>query len=97
MRLKKEYIEIIKKAAKNNFGQNAKVYLFGSRVDDNKKGGDIDLYIETNIKEKILEHKIKMLVELEKFMGEQKIDIVVNNFFLEKAIYKVAKHEGIQL
>ena len=82
----------------NNFKSNKLQNEVKERVYwNNKKGGDIDLYIETNIKEKILEHKIKMLVELEKFMGEQKIDIVVNNFFLEKAIYKVAKHEGIQL
>ena len=57
MRLKKENIEVIKILAKKYFGENAKVYLFGSRIDDNKKGGDIDLYIETDVKDNIIEKK----------------------------------------
>lgn len=97
MRLKEEHIEIIKRVTKDHFGENAKVYLFGSRADDNKKGGDIDLYIETGIKENILERKLKMLVDLEKLLGEQKIDIVINNFLSEKPIYFIAKHEGMIL
>lgn len=97
MRLKKENIEVIKKLARKYFGGDAKIYLFGSRIDDNKKGGDIDLYIETNIKDNIIERKIKLIGELHKELGEQKIDIVINNFTHSKFIYKIAKDEGIPL
>lgn len=97
MRLKKDEIEIIKETTKKIFGNDAKVYLFGSRVDDNKKGGDIDLYIETNLKENIIEGKLKLIDELHKHLGEQKIDIVINNFSDEKFIYQIAKDEGILL
>ncbi|MEJ5351523.1 MAG: nucleotidyltransferase domain-containing protein [Melioribacteraceae bacterium] len=97
MRLKKDEIEIIKGTTKKIFGNDAKVYLFGSRVDDNKKGGDIDLYIETNLKENIIERKLKLIDELHKHLGEQKIDIVINNFSDEKFIYQIAKDEGILL
>ena len=44
MRLSQRYIEVIKKYFKEFF-QNGEIYLFGSRVDDSKKGGDIDLYL----------------------------------------------------
>jgi len=97
MRLKKENIEVIKILAKKYYGENAKVYLFGSRIDDNKKGGDIDLYIETDVKDNIIEKKIKLIGELHKELGEQKIDIVINNFTHNKIIYQIAKEDGIPL
>jgi predicted nucleotidyltransferase len=97
MRLSKEQTNIIKKAVKENFGENAVVYLFGSRTDDKKMGGDIDLYIETDKKKDLLEKKIKMLVQLHKNLGEQKIDIILNNFRGVKYIYEVARREGILL
>ena len=78
---------------------NSKLYLFGSRVDDNKKGGDIDLYIETTSKEydyiKLLEFSSKVQDEI----GWQKIDIVVNKIDQNqnKLIYQNAKNTGVLL
>ncbi len=97
MRIKKEYVNIIKQLSKKYFGKDSQIYLFGSRSDDTKKGGDIDFYIETNVNDKLFERKIKMLVELQKLLGEQKIDLVINNFRLDKTIYQVARNEGILL
>ncbi len=97
MRIRKEYIANIKEIARNNFGKDVQIYLFGSRVDDSKKGGDIDLYIETKISEELFDKKIKMLSALYKTIGEQKIDLIINNFTRDKLIYKVAKQEGVLL
>ena len=97
MRLNNIQIEKIKEASKRYFGEDVKVYLFGSRVDDNKRGGDIDLYVETNETSEILEKKLKMLSFLHKHLGEQKIDIVINNNTDNLIIYDVAKNEGILL
>ena len=44
MRLSDKEIEIIQKSTKECLGK-ATVYLFGSRLSDVKKGGDIDLYV----------------------------------------------------
>ncbi len=46
MRLQNFEIEAIKSTAQLMFGKQTMVTLFGSRVEDDKKGGDIDLYIE---------------------------------------------------
>lgn len=75
MRLTEFEINAIKQSAREVFGDNAQVYLFGSRVDNEKKGGDIDLYVKTEAG-KDFKHKVKFLVMLEQKIGEQKIDIV---------------------
>jgi predicted nucleotidyltransferase len=76
MRLSEYEIQSIKKAAEEIFGPNVQVYLFGSRTDDKKKCGDIDLYIKSESKNAFTQ-KIKFLVSLEKKIGEQKIDVVL--------------------
>ncbi len=54
---------------------DAQVYLVGSRVDDAKMGGDIDLLV---LSRKIdLLTKLDVLAALHKSIGEQKIDLVV--------------------
>jgi len=53
----------------------ALVYLFGSRVDDTKRGGDIDLLI---MSEKLsADHSNKIRWQLWERIGEQKIDILI--------------------
>lgn len=54
---------------------NANIYLFGSRVDDNKKGGDIDLLI---ISDMLIQKNARDIKgDLYDKIGEQKIDIVI--------------------
>ncbi len=54
---------------------DAQIYLFGSRVNDSAKGGDIDLLV---LSKKInLMAKLDILVQLHRKLGERKIDVVV--------------------
>ncbi len=76
MRLTQKEIIAIKESFTKVF-QKGEIYLFGSRLDDKAKGGDIDLFIRGCEKEKIKEKKIKFLVELKKQIGDQKIDVVI--------------------
>lgn len=76
MRLTTFEVNAIKQSAQEIFGPGVEVFLFGSRVDDEKKGGDIDLYIKTQTGKDLM-HKIKFLVSLEQKIGEQKIDVVL--------------------
>lgn len=100
MRLKKEEIDAIKQTAATYFGSDANVYIFGSRAVDTKRGGDIDIYIETNLKidsRELYKKKLSYAIALDKKIGEQKIDIIVNNFADNKHIYEVARKTGIMI
>lgn len=57
-----------------SFDNEACVYLFGSRVDDHKRGGDIDLLIMSRILTPDDRRAIK--TRLYELIGEQKIDII---------------------
>ncbi len=76
MRLNNYYKETIKSIFYDVFASGT-IFLFGSRIDDSQKGGDIDLYLEINEKP-TLEKKLKFLARLKRSLGEQKIDIVFN-------------------
>ena len=78
------------------FGHNALVYLFGSRVDDSKKGGDIDLYIIPGDTDNIQQKRTQLLIALKKEIGDQKIDIVVAQD-PSRLIEQHALQEGIEL
>ena len=47
MRLNKKDIQSIVRVAKEIYGEGVEVYLFGSRTDNEKRGGDIDLLVRT--------------------------------------------------
>lgn len=77
------------------------LWLFGSRANVNKKGGDIDLYIETNISDfnDARSRSDKLVLMLWGRIGEQKIDVIVNILSENKQlqIYATAKDTGVQL
>ena len=95
MRLKKDIAAFIKSELKK-IDPHSQVYLFGSRADDNTKGGDIDILWLTD--KKIPNYKIrKFKVSFYKNFGWQKLDIV-NFTFQEDAIFKkVAMQNAIEL
>lgn len=97
MRIKKEEADFIKRKTKEFFGNEATVSLFGSRADDDKKGGDIDLYIETHLTEGLYSRKINFLAAIQEVLGVRKIDVVINNFTTTLPIYKIAQAEGVLL
>jgi predicted nucleotidyltransferase len=79
MRISEQEIKLIKKLARQIFGNGTKVFLFGSRVDDRKKGGDIDLFITSDQKSNFtVSKKIDFLVELKSLIGDQKIDVILD-------------------
>jgi uncharacterized protein len=98
MRLTQDQIETIRHSVQDIYGNNARVWLFGSRVDDNRRGGDIDLLIQPDESEQVsLAHKIRFLVKLELAFGERKIDVVIEKPGDQRDIVRIAHETGIQL
>jgi len=63
-------------SAVRKYDRNARVYLFGSRTDDGKRGGDIDLLIRSQHLGTRELRKIRM--EFFQEFGEQKLDILID-------------------
>lgn len=74
MRITSKQLQAIKQTI-HNFDSQALIYLFGSRVDDNKKGGDIDLLVLSQHLDFRMQRKIK--IKLYELIGEQKIDLII--------------------
>jgi predicted nucleotidyltransferase len=105
MRLNNDQIQAIRQAATSAFGQGTSVWLFGSRVDDAKKGGDIDLLVCPQVRsaddgagsQQTFMQKIKMLTLLERQLGERQIDIAVKQAQDMRPIVAVVYKTGIKL
>jgi len=99
MRLPPNYQATIIETAIKVFGEDASVWLFGSRLDDNAKGGDVDLLIKleaptTNLA--LLGVRFNSLLQIK--LGLQKFDIIVIDPSTElKEIHKQALSKGIRL
>ncbi len=99
MRLTDYQINAIIQNAKIVFGQNCKIYLFGSRVDDTKHGGDIDLFIECSETCNTFSNEIEFVCKLQNMIGQQKIDVVIKTLGKddERLIVSEALTKGILL
>lgn len=96
MRLTNQEIKSIKKAFIEVF-VDGEIYLFGSRTDDTKRGGDIDLYLcPSKVYDDKRQRKIKFLLKLDEYIGEQKIDVILAKDS-SRTIEKVAQRDGILL
>ena len=91
MRLKNNEVDIIRKTISNIF-DDATVYLFGSRLDDTKKGGDIDLFVIA--KNATFSNKIKALAKLQRELHKP-VDIVLHKDFSRTIEQEALK--GIQI
>ena len=81
MRLTEIQRQTVKRLAAEIFGADAHVRLFGSRVDDAKRGGDYDFLLETALDDAdaLIDRKIRLLAALHATPAfeDEKIDIVL--------------------
>ncbi|MDD2660726.1 MAG: nucleotidyltransferase domain-containing protein [Methylococcales bacterium] len=99
MRLTDDQIQAIKQTAHVVLGDDARVILFGSRTDDAKKGGDIDLLFETD---QAVDNRATTIgalyASLIRKLGDRKIDVILKDAATpESPVLVIARQTGIQL
>lgn len=96
MRLSNRIKKVVIQAVKNVFG-DVKIYLFGSRTDDNKLGGDIDIAVKTILlEEEFRKKKALFFTFLTRLGYDIKIDIVQYNS-LNPLLFEEIQKNSIEL
>jgi predicted nucleotidyltransferase len=99
MRITSHQASVIKTQTVQIFGPQAQVWLFGSRVDDQARGGDIDLLVAVpQMVERPALLPAQLAARLQMVLGEQRIDVVLQAPNLkQQPIHVVARSQGILL
>lgn len=99
MRLTPDQAQITKSTVSRVLGAENRIWLFGSRVDDELRGGDIDLLVETDAQ---FPNRAKMLCKLYGALilalGDRKLDVLLKDGRTSEApIFNIAKRTGVLL
>jgi len=99
MRLTPRQIQVIRQGAIDLAGDAARVWLFGSRVHDDLRGGDVDLLLELD--DAVLEPAqlaARLAAQVSRAMFGRKVDVIVKApNLLHLPIHSVALAEGVRL
>ena len=93
MRLSRMERDVIVNAVKR-MDPSAGIYLFGSRTDDEKSGGDIDVLICSGTIS--LDEKLKIKKVIFNTLEEQKLDLVIRSDMADPFVQNVLEN-GIRL
>jgi predicted nucleotidyltransferase len=87
MRLDSKEIETVRTVVETIVGMGSNVRVFGSRLNDSKRGGDLDLLVESDAPvDAIRRADLKMDLE-------EKLDLPLDIIFLEKGKKRTAFQE----
>jgi predicted nucleotidyltransferase len=80
-------------------GGDARVWLFGSRVDDESRGGDVDLLLELDAPvEEPAQLAARLAAKVSRAMNGRKVDVLIKAPNLRLLpIHTVALTEGVRL
>lgn len=99
MRLTPQQIQVIRQGAIDLAGDAARVWLFGSRVHDDLRGGDVDLLLELDdAVPEPAQLAARLAAQVSRAMFGRKVDVIVKApNLLHLPIHSVALAEGIRL
>ena len=95
MRLTPSQIQTICTTTQQTLGEGVKVSLFGSRLDDDRKGGDVDLLIEAQqepdlLGRALLKNRLEDRLQLP-------VDVVTASFDKPSAFARMARAQSVTL
>jgi len=98
MRLQPAEATAIREAVHAVFGEKATVRLFGSRLDDRARGGDLDLLIEVEPGQATLHAEIALRERIEPAVEDLRVDILLHERDKPTSpIERIALRDGIVL
>ena len=99
MRLTPEQIHAIRTGVAQVAGQDARVWLFGSRVHDQARGGDVDLLLELDVPvSEPAQLAARLSARVSRAMYGRRVDVVVKApNLMHLPIHSIALQEGVRL
>ena len=98
MRLELKDVEVIKAAAQEVFGASAVVRLFGSRVDDELEGGDVDLHVEVDQSPDATDRLWNLRGLLWRRLAYDKVDVLISQRGVRpRGFERIAYRDGMVL
>lgn len=94
MRISSKHVQLITQSVHFYLGDSARIWLFGSRLDDQKRGGDVDLYVEAETHTLMDEIRCKMQLEQRLDMP---VDLIVRSQNEDAPIARIARNTGLIL
>ncbi|MCF7992542.1 MAG: nucleotidyltransferase domain-containing protein [Thiohalocapsa sp.] len=99
MRLSQDEISAIALAGRASFPPRSTIRLFGSRLDDTRRGGDIDLLVEPPeplAPADLVERRARFIASLYRLIGEQRIDVLIAPADVpdERPVVEAARRDG---
>ena len=99
MRLTAEQIRLIREAAIGEFGPSVEVMLFGSRLDDTSRGGDVDLLVtlsDSVARPALRAARLASLIQRK--LGGRRVDVVlVTPETVLQTIHHIARQHGVRI
>ncbi len=99
MRLTQAQQQAIKTASIAAFGDDVEVIVFGSRTDDDARGGDVDVMIKAfgPVTDPALK-TARLAAQLSRLMDGRKVDVILQSEGLARLpIHNVAERTGVSL
>lgn len=99
MRLTPEQRSVIVATATELAGHGARVLLFGSRVHDEQRGGDIDLLVDCpHAIERPVRLAMQITARLQRTLGDRRIDVlVIDPSTPLDGVHEQARRDGVLL